>query len=79
MMSNPFYLCEVPTDYYSNQIKSNQIKSNQIKSNQIKSRKGMTWLDLAPTSDFSTNQRTTKLFTQWFKNLGQRLTLRYQE
>ncbi len=39
----------------------------------------MTWLDLAPTSDFSTNQRTTKLFTQWFKNLGQRLTLRYQE
>ncbi len=69
MMSNPFYLCEVPTDYYSNQIKSNQIKA----------RKDMTWLDLSPTSDFSTNQRTTKLFTQWFKNLGQRLTLRYQE
>ncbi len=39
----------------------------------------MTWLDLSPTSDFFTNQRTTKLFTQWFKNLGQRLTLRYQE
>ncbi len=69
MMSNPFYLCEVPTDYYSNQIKSNQIKSNQ----------GKTWLDLSPTSDFSTNQFTTQLFTQWFKNLGQRLTLRYQE
>ncbi len=64
MMSNPFYLCEVPTDYYSNRIESNQ---------------GKTWLDLAPTSDFSTNQPTTKLFTQWFENLGQRLTLRYQE
>nr|WP_267136150.1 hypothetical protein [Vibrio sp. L5-1] len=74
MMSNPFYLCEVPTDYYSNQIKSNQIKSNQGKE-----RKDMAWLDLSPTSDFFTNQRTTKLFTQWFKNLGQRLTLRYQE
>ena len=46
-MSNPFYLCEVPTDYYSNQIKSNQIKSNQIKS-----RKDMTWLDLSPTMTF---------------------------
>ncbi len=39
----------------------------------------MTWLDLSPTSDFSINQSTTELFTQWFENLGQRLTLRYQE
>lgn len=49
-MSNPFYLCEVPTDYYSNQIKS---------------RKDMTWLDLAPINDFPINQFTTKLFTCW--------------
>ncbi len=39
----------------------------------------MTWLDLSPTSDFSINQSTTELFTQWFENLGQRSTLRYQE
>ncbi|WP_181360243.1 hypothetical protein [Vibrio splendidus] len=44
MMSNPFYLCEVPTDYYSNRIESNRIES----------RKGMTWLDLAPTSGLKT-------------------------